>query len=365
MSTDSNSIYKFLEMRRLDLSQEKMTALGFYKPGSTTAAPSFEAVEIDRPKATGRNLLIEVRAISVNPTDLRTRDAKSEEDSSLTIVGRDASGVVVEAGEDCNLFQVGDEVFYAGTSNIPGSLSEVQLVDERIVGKKPKSIGFPEAAALPLTSLTASEAIFERLRVSSEAADNKDKVILIIGAAGGVGSIATQIAKSAGLTVIGTASRKESREWALEHGADHVINHHEAFEPQLAELGIQGVHYIFCLTNIDDHLESMATNILPQGKICSILPAQKPLPPELFLKSVTFVYELMYTRSVFQTEDMISQHFILMQLADWVDSGKIRSTMTKKLSPLNPLTLKEAYENLLTGKTIGKIVIEGPIENIK
>lgn len=344
------------------MSKEKMAALGFYKPGLKTAAPDFARVEIERPKAAGRNLLVEVRAVSVNPTDLKTRDAKQEDDTSLTIVGRDAAGVVVEVGEDCSLFQVGDEVFYAGTSNIPGSLSEVQLVDERIVGKKPKNIGFPAAAALPLTSITACEALFDRLGASREAADNKGKVILIIGAAGGVGSVATQIAKIAGLTVVGTASRPESREWALDHGADQIINHHEPFEPQLEALGISGAHYIFCLTNVDDHMENMSKAILPQGKICSILPAFKPLHPALFSKSVTFSYELMYTRSVFQTDDMISQYYILMQLADWVEQGKVRSTMTKHLTPLNPETLKEAYENLLTGRTIGKIVVEGPIQ---
>lgn len=344
------------------MSKEKMTALGFYKPNTTAEAPNFERVEIERPKATGRNLLVEVKAISVNPTDLKTRDGKKEDDESLTIVGRDAAGIVVEVGEDCSFFQVGDEVFYAGTSNIPGSLSEVQLVDERIVGKKPKNIGFPEAAALPLTSITACEAIFDRLGASREAADNKGKVILIIGAAGGVGSIATQIAKLAGLTVVGTASRQESKEWALDNGADHIINHHEAFKPQLEALGFSGVHYIFSLTNVDDHMENMAKTILPQGKICSILPAFKPLHLELFSKSVTFTYELMYTRSVFQTEDMVSQHHILTQVSDWVEEEKIRSTMTKHLSPLSPETLKEAYENLLTGRTIGKIVVEGPIQ---
>lgn len=345
------------------MKQGKMMALGFYKPGAKTAAPNFEKVKIERPKATGKNLLVEVRAVSVNPTDLRTRDGKSEDDPSLTIVGRDAAGVVVETGEDCSLFQVRDEVFYAGTSNAPGSLSEFQLVDERIVGKKPKSIGFAEAAALPLTSITASEALFDRLGVSRNPADNGNKVILIIGAAGGVGSVATQLAKLAGMTVVGTASRPESKEWALDHKADHIINHHEPFEPQLEALGIPGFHYIFCLTNVDDHMESMAKNILPQGKICSILPALKPLHLALFSKSVTFSYELMYTRSVFQTEDMISQHHILKQVADWVDERKVRSTMTKRLSPLSPETLKEAYGNLLTGRTIGKIVIEGPIEH--
>ncbi|RNF41264.1 zinc-binding alcohol dehydrogenase family protein [Planococcus salinus] len=339
-----------------------MTALGFYKPGPQSEPPAFEAVEMERPAATGKDLLVEVRAVSVNPTDYKTRDTKDPDDDSLTIVGRDVAGVVVETGEDCSLFQVGDEVFYAGTNVRAGGHSEFHLVDERIVGKKPKSLDFAHAAALPLTSLTAMEALFVRLGISRSPEDNAGKNILIIGAAGGVGSVATQLAKLIGLTVIGTASRSETIEWAKDHGADYTINHHEPLKPQLEELGIEGAHYIFCLTNVDDHMKGMADVILPQGKICSILPTFQPLAPALFGKSVTFVYELMYTRSMFQTEDMIDQHHLLNELADWVDTGKIRSTMNEQLAPINPTTLKEAYEKLMTGRTIGKIVLEGPVE---
>lgn len=344
------------------MSSETMKTFGFYKPGSKEEAMDFQKVEQERPTATGRDLLVEVKAISVNPTDLRTRDGKKEDDESLTVVGRDVAGVVVEVGEDCSYFNVGDEVFYAGTSNRPGGQSEFHLVDERIVGRKPASLDFPQAAALPLTSITAYEALFERLGVSKDPADNKGRNILIIGAAGGVGSIAVQIAKLAGLTVIGTASRTETVEWVKDHGADHTINHHEEFGPQLENLGVNGVDYIFCLTNTDDHMAEMAKAILPQGKICSILPAFKPLDLALFGKSVTFVYELMYTRSVFQTADMDHQHMMLNELADWVDDEKIRSTMTQHFSPISVDNLKEAYTNLLTGKTIGKIVLEGPFE---
>lgn len=344
------------------MNMEKMIAFGFYKPNSIEEPQNFERLELDKPKASGRDLLVEVRAISVNPTDLRTRDAKAQDDESLTIVGRDVAGVVVDTGEDCALFQKGDEVFYAGTNNRPGGHSEFHLVDERIVGKKPASLDFAQAAALPLTSITAYEALFDRLGISKDATQNAGKNILIIGAAGGVGSVAVQIAKLAGLTVVGTASRSETVEWAKEHGADYTINHHEPFVPQLEKLGINGVQFIFCLTNIDDHMDDMAKAILPQGKICSILPAQKPLDIAFFSKSVTFVYELMYTRSVFQTNDMIEQHRILNGLAEWVDDQEIRSTMTQHLTPINVVNLKEAYKNLLTGRTIGKIVLEGPFE---
>ncbi|TWT26457.1 zinc-binding alcohol dehydrogenase family protein [Planomicrobium sp. CPCC 101110] len=339
-----------------------MKALGFYKPGPKSEPPKFEYIDVARPTATGKKLLVEVRAVSVNPTDFRTRDAKDENDDSLTIVGRDVSGVVLEAGEECTLFKAGDEVYYAGTTIAPGGHSEAHLVDERLVGKKPKSLDFAEAAALPLTSITALEAYFDRLGISRSVEGNAGKSILIIGAAGGVGSIATQIAKHVGLTVIGTASRPETKEWAMQHGADYTINHLEPFESQLEALGLGGVHYIFCLTNVDDHMSNMAKVILPQGRICSILPAQKPLDIALFSKSVTFAYELMYTRSMFHTEDMAAQHELLDELADWVDAGKIKTTMTERMSPINSSNLEQAYGKLMSGRTIGKIVLEGPIE---
>ena len=337
----------------------KMKAIGFFQPGPATEPPAFEDVEIEKPKPEGRDLLVEVRAVSVNPTDWRQHNAKDPNDSSLTIVGRDVAGVVVETGSDCTLFQVGDEVFYAGSNIRPGGHSEFHLVDERIVGRKPKSLDFAQAAALPLTSITAWEAFYERLGISRNPSDNAGKAILIIGAAGGVGSIASQFAKLAGLTVIGTASRPETIQWTKEHGSDHTINHHHPFEPQLKELGLPGVHYIFCLTQPDDHMPEMAKVILPQGKICSILPLEKPLPPTLFSKSVTFAFELMYTRPMFQTDDMIEQHRLLNEVADLVDDGKIVTTMKERISPIHAANLREAYRKSMSGSTIGKIVLEG------
>ncbi|WP_088008984.1 zinc-binding alcohol dehydrogenase family protein [Indiicoccus explosivorum] len=344
------------------MSSEMMKAIGFRKPGSIEEPMDLEMIEVERPKPEGRDLLVQVKAVSVNPTDLRTRDAKKKEDDSFTIVGRDAAGIVVETGGDCTLFRPGDEVWYAGTSNRPGSQSEYHLVDERIVGRKPKNLDFAQAAALPLTSLTAYEAFFERLGLPEDPEANKGKTVLIIGAAGGVGSIATQIAKLAGLTVIGTASRLQTTEWANEHGADHVINHKVRFAPQLKEIGFDSVDFIFCLSAPDEHMANMAEVIAPQGRICSILPVFQALDRQLFMKSVTFAYELMYTRSVYQTKDMIEQHKFLDKLADWADEGKIETTKTEHFTPISPVTLKEAYANLLTGRTIGKLVVEGPFE---
>lgn len=344
------------------MKSETMKTFGFYKPGAKEGAPDFEQVEQEKPTPAGHDLLIEVKAISGNPTDIRTRDGKQEDDDSFTVVGRDVAGVVVATGEDSSLFKEGDEVFYAGATDRPGGQSEFHLVDERLVGRKPKNLDFPQAAALPLTSITAYEAFFDRLDISKDAAENAGKSILIIGAAGGVGSIAVQIAKLAGLTVIGTASRSETVEWVKDHGADQTINHHEPFGPQLENLGLNGVEYIFCLNNVDDHMAEMANVILPQGKICSILPTEKPLDMALFSKSVTFVFELMFTRSLFQTADMVQQHSLLNELADWVEAGKIHSTVTKTLHPISVETLKEAYNQIQKGSTIGKVVLEGPFK---
>lgn len=338
--------------------QEMMRAIGYYKPEK--GVPPFEEVKIKKPIPTGRDLLIEVKAVSVNPTDWRTYKAKKPDDSSLTIAGQDVAGVVVETGPDCHLFKAGDEVYYAGSNIRPGGFSEFHVVDERIVGKKPKSLDFAEAAALPLTTITAWEAFYDRLGISRNPVDNKEKSILIIGAAGGVGSIATQLAKLAGLTVIATASRPESIQWTKENGADHIFDHHQPFEPQLKELGLSGVPYIFVLNNPDQHLKEMKKVILPQGKICSILPFEQPADlGELFVKSVTFVWELMYTRSLFQTDDMIEQHRLLNEVSNLVDSGNIRTTIRERITPINAANLRQAFDKSMSGRTIGKIVLEG------
>jgi zinc-binding alcohol dehydrogenase family protein len=337
-----------------------MKAFGYYEPGLETDIPPFQEVELEKPKPTGKDLLVEVKAVSVNPTDWRSHLSKHPDDLSLTVPGRDVAGVVVDIGSDCNLFNVGDEVYYAGSNMRPGGHSEFHLVDERIVGRKPKNLDFAQAAALPLTSLTAGEAFFERLGISRNASDNEGNSMLIIGAAGGVGSIATQLAKLAGLQVIATASRPESVSWVKSNGADHVINHHQPFGPQLKDLGLAGVQYIFVLNHIDEHMEQMADVILPQGKICSILPFEKP--PELqklFSKSVTLVWEMMFTRPMFQTDDMIEQHLLLNEIADLVEAGKIHTTMAERIEPINAANLLEAYRKSKSGTAIGKIVLEG------
>ncbi|SIS79770.1 zinc-binding alcohol dehydrogenase family protein [Alicyclobacillus vulcanalis] len=337
-----------------------MKAVGLYRYLPISDPESLLDLEVERPRPTGRDLLVKIEAVSVNPVDTKIRSPKDKVESTPKILGFDAAGIVVETGPDCKWFKPGDEVFYAGSNVRQGTNAEYHLVDERIVGRKPRSLTFAEAAALPLTSLTAWEAIEDRLGFSLEPGANRGTSLLIIGAAGGVGSIATQLAHRAGFTVIGTASRPETRAWATEHGADHVIDHTQPFRPQLEAIGLLHVDAILCLNSTDRHWESMADVIAPQGKICSIVETSTLLNLELlFGKSVTFAWELMFTRPRYQTPDMARQRDILNRVADWVDAGEIRTTMTEHLSPINAENLRKAHAKLESGRTIGKIVLSG------
>ncbi|AKG37361.1 zinc-binding alcohol dehydrogenase family protein [Paenibacillus durus] len=340
----------------------KMKAVGSYRYLPLSDPESLVDLHIEKPVPTGRDLLVKVKAISVNPADLDIREKNNYEAESPKILGWDVSGIVEQVGPECQLFKPGDEIFYAGSVTRPGANSEFHLVDERIAGNKPKSLDFAQAAALPLTSLTAWEGLFDRLGISHNSEENES--ILIIGAAGGVGSIATQLAKLAGLTVIGTASRPESVQWAKDHGADYTIDHNSPFAPQLKEIGFESVDYIFCLNDTVQHFANMAEVIAPQGKICSIVPVAKAAQAGsldmdlLFYKSVTFVWELMFTRAMFQTKDMSKQHDILNQLAELIDNGKLKTTLAERLEPINAANLRLAHEKMETGRSIGKIVLE-------
>lgn len=336
-----------------------MKAVGLYRYLPIDNPESLIDLEVEKPTVQGRDLLVQVKAVSVNPVDTKVRKPKEKVEKQAKVLGWDAAGVVVDVGSECSLFKKGDEVYYAGSIARQGTNAEFHAVDERIVGHKPNSLAFAEAAALPLTGITAWEGLFARLGISLNASENSGKSILIIGAAGGVGSIATQLAKLAGLTVIGTASRPESRRWVEQFGADHVINHHESLRTQLESIGLQFVNYIFCLNSTEKHWEAMADVIMPQGKICSIVETHELLDLELlFRKSATFVWELMFTRALFQTEDMLEQHKLLNQLASLVDEGKVKTTLTEKMSPINAENLRKAHARLESGTVIGKIVIE-------
>lgn len=317
-------------------------------------------VVVEKPKATGRDILVKVEAISVNPVDTKVRSPKEKVEEVPKILGWDVAGVVEETGPDCSLFQPGDEVFYAGSIARQGGNSEYHLVDERIVGRKPASLSFVEAAALPLTSITAWEALFTRMSISQDPDHNKGKALLIIGAAGGVGSIATQLAKQAGLTVIGTASRPETVSWVKSMGADYTINHHDPLLPQLQAIGFSSVPYIFCLNALEKHWEGISEAISPQGVVCAIDDPTSPLDLKLLKqKSVTFVWEFMFTRALFETDDMIEQHQLLNHIADAVDQQKLKTTLAEVIGPISAENLRQAHKLLESNSAIGKIVLEG------
>ncbi|MBS2968685.1 zinc-binding alcohol dehydrogenase family protein [Metabacillus sp. KIGAM252] len=315
---------------------------------------------VNKPTPGERDILVKIRAVSVNPVDTKVRGPKEGEEEELKILGWDAAGVVEETGSGVTMFKPGDEVYYAGSIARQGTNSEYHLVDERIAALKPDRLTFEQAAAMPLTGLTAWEGMFERLGISKDANENASKSILIIGAAGGVGSIAVQLAKWAGLHVIGTASRPETEKWAKEHGADETISHYEPFKEQLEEKGLDQPDYIFCLNSTDKHWEAMMEAIAPQGKICSIVETGTPINISLLQqKSVTFVMEFMFTKSLFGTKDMQTQHEILSELAKLFDQQKLTSTLTETIEPFNAASLRKAHEKLESGKTIGKIVVSG------
>lgn len=336
----------------------KMKAIGLYEHLPVNHDESLMDLEVEKPAPAGRDLLVRVKAVGVNPVDYKMR-GNGQPEQEPKILGWDVAGVVEEVGPETTLYKPGDEVYYAGDITRQGGNSEFHLIDERIVGSKPKSLSFAQAAALPLTSITAYEGIFDRLNISSDPNQNKGKAILIIGAAGGVGSIATQLAKRSGLTVIGTASRPETQEWVMNLGADYTINHYEAFTPQLKKLGFHSVEYIFCLNATEKHWDNMAESVSPQGKICSIVETNEPIDlTRLQSKSATFVWELMFTRSMYQTEDMIKQHNLLNEIGKLIDQGELQTTLNKRLSPINAENLKQAHHLLETGSSIGKIVVE-------
>ena len=337
-----------------------MKAVGLRNYLSLDHPDSLLDVDLPKPSPTGHDVLVAVRAIAVNPADPKERMRGTKTEDPPRILGWDAAGVVEAVGDKVTLFRPGDEVYYAGSLIRPGCYAEYQLVDERIVGPKPKSLSFAQAAALPLTTLTAWEALFDRMHIDSLGGD-RGASVLIVGGAGGVGSIAIQLAKQvAKLKVIATASRPESAQWCLDLGADEVIDHHGDIVAQLRGKGLPGVSFVFLTNSPDAHFPAAAQAVLPQGLIASILPFENPpdLSP-LFLKSAGFVFELMFTRSMFTTPDMLEQHQILTRVSGLIDSKALRTTLNETLTPINAANLKRAHALLESGKAIGKVVLEG------
>lgn len=336
-----------------------MKAIGFKQSLPITEKNSFIEFEMNKPNPTEQDLLIKVLANSVNPVDFKIRQSAAKDTllEQPKIIGWDAVGIVEAVGSDTSKFKVGDEVYYAGDLTRNGSNAEYQLVDERIVGFKPKSLSIAEAAAIPLTGLTAWESIFDRIKVNPE--KDKGKTILILAGAGGVGSIAIQIAKKvAQLTVIATASRPESSDWCKELGADYVVNHYN-LKAELEAIGHAEVDYILDFVNINNYWETVVDIIKPQGHIVSITGSSEPLNLSLLkTKSVSFSFEFMYTRSMYTTNDMAEQHHILNKISKLLDEGTLKTTLTTVLKGFSVDNLKKAHLMQESGKTIGKTVLE-------
>lgn len=329
-----------------------MTAYGFNSNDSQAIL-----FEQDTPQAKGRDLLIKIDAIAVNPVDTKVKAGISEHLTTPKIVGWDATGTVIETGDQAELFKVGDKVFYAGDISRAGCYANHQLVDERIVGHAPTSLSASETAVMPLTSITAWESLFSRLKIDNDRDAGKN--ILIIGGAGGVGSIAIQLAKVvANLTVIATASRPESEQWCHKLGADHVINHHGDLIHQYRALGLKDPDYILCTSDIDLHFSSLAELIAPQGMICAMAGTTKKQDLDcLKSKSAGLVWEFMFTRPMFKTDDMIVQHHLLNEIAQLLDNGKLISTLTDTVGPITADNIKQAHQQILSGSTLGKLAL--------
>lgn len=335
-----------------------MKAVGFTRYLPIDDPQSLIDLDLPKPAPQGRDILVAVRAVAVNPVDTKVRSPRDKVEDAPRIIGYDASGVVEAVGPDVTLFRPGDEVYYAGDITRPGTNQEFHLVDERIVGRKPSSLSFAEAAALPLTTITAYESLFHRLRIDRDGAD-AGRSILIIGGAGGVGSIGIQLARRAGLTVIATASRPETVAWVRELGADHVVSHREPLAPQVRALGIEHVDHVAIFNDMRHWLDAVEL-IRPQGSIVTIDDTHLPMPMEqMKTKAASLHWELMFTRAMFTTPDMIEQHRLLDFVADEIDAARLRTTLAETLSPIDASTLREAHRRIETGTARGKIVVEG------
>jgi len=334
----------------------KAVALTHYLPIEDPR--SFLDVELDKPEPNGHDILVAVKAVAVNPVDTKVRRPKEQVEKIPRVLGWDASGVVEAVGSDVTLFQPGDEVYYAGDITRSGSNAEYQLVDERIVGHKPKSLSFAEAAALPLTTITAYEAFFDRLGIDRGGAD-KGQSILIIGAGGGVGSIAIQLARQAGLVIIATASRPESIAWVKQLCSYHVSNHREDMVAQVRALGLQYIDHI-AIFNDMRHWETAVELIRPQGGIVTIDDTDLPMPMQgMKMKAASLHWECMFARSMHDTVDKIKQHRLLSDIAGEIDAGRIRTTLSEILSPINAQNMRKAHALVEQGHSIGKVVLSG------
>jgi NADPH2:quinone reductase len=336
-----------------------MKAVGYLKSLPLTEAQALTDLTVEKPEPGPRDLRVAVKAVSVNPVDTKVRMRAQPKEGEPKLLGYDAAGVVEAVGADVSLFKVGDEVFYAGSILRPGTNAEFHLVDERIVGRKPASLSFPQAAALPLTSITAWELLFDRLGVAPGKTPD-GRALLVIGGAGGVGSMLVQLARRlTSLTVIATASRPDTQAWCKKLGAHYVIDHSQPLAAQLKAIGHERVPLIAGLTNTQDHLPAITEVIAPQGKF-ALIDDPKTLDINPFKgKSVSVHWESMFTRSSFTTPDIIAQHRLLNDVSALIDEGVLITTLAKELSPINAANLKEAHGLIESGRSIGKVVLHG------
>ena len=333
-----------------------MKAIGYTNAGPISAEDALMQLEVDAPEPGPNDLLVEVRGISVNPVDVKVR-ANMQPDGPHRILGFDAAGVVKEVGPEVTRFSTGDQVFYAGDITRPGTNAELQLVDERIVGRKPSSLGFAEAAGIPLTAITAWEILFDSFQLNE--GEGVGETLLVIGGAGGVGSILIQLAKKlTGLTVVATASRPETKAWVEKMGADRVVNHRKPLDEEIRALGISP-RYVAALTNTDQHFAAINELIKPRGHIALIDDPKSlnvlPLKP----KAISLSWEFMFTRSMFETEDMDVQHLLLNRVADLLDDGTLVSTVKRHGGTMTVENLRKAHELQESGTAIGKTVLDG------
>ena len=335
-----------------------MKAIGYRHNLPIQDDASLLDIELPDPTPGPRDLLVRVSAISVNPVDTKIRQNRKPAEGGVEVLGWDAVGTVEALGDTVSKFQVGDRVFYAGAINRPGANSELHLVDERIAARAPKSLSDEQAAALPLTTITAYELLFDRLRVPK--GGGTGETLLVIGGAGGVGSILIQLARQlTQLRVVATASREDTRKWCLELGAHVVIDHSQPLATALKAAGIAEVDHVAGLTHTSHHYEQIVEALKPQGALAFIDELEGVDIMKLKAKSISLHFELMYTRSLFQTPDMAEQHRLLTEVAQLVDSGRIRTTANTTLSPINARNLRQAHALLESGKTHGKIVLSG------
>ena len=335
-----------------------MKAIGFFKCDPRTGAESLRDIDIPKPSPTGRDLLVKIEAVSINPVDVKTRSRVPADKKDATILGFDGAGVVKSVGDQVRNFKPGDEVFYAGTLVRPGTYAEYHVVDERIVGPKPRSLNFPEAAAVPLTAITSWEMLFHRLAIPEGLAGAS---VLIVGGTGGVGSMAVQLARQlTKLTVVTTSfDDEQEREWCRRKGADHVLDHTKPIAAQVATLNIAPVKFVFSTNMTGHHFPQIAELIAPQGRFGLI---DDPEPFDLRLikvKSISTHWENMFTRSIFQTEDMDAQHNLLSRLSKMIDNGQIRTTLAEVLGPINAANLGAAHNRIWERRAPGKMVMVG------